>query len=117
MVLPQYIATSWSGLYNVVPGLWKSLVTPSDRDRCEKELSEYMSPPQSNDSELCILATDYEASYPGHMGGSLGNTVQYNGGQRFVQFAIASYPKGNSYPSVFTNVSSYLEWIVANMEP
>lgn len=117
-VLPHYIAICWYNMNTFEPGLWKSLVTPSDREECEKELY-YMSPPKSNDSELCILAKDYEARYPATMkyGGPLGNTVQYDGGQRFVQFAISSFPKGNSYPSIYTNVSSYLEWIVANMKP
>lgn len=117
MVLPRYIATSWFGLNQVAPVLWKSVVTPGDREKCEEEMASSMKP-KSNDSELCIREADYEDPYPCLMedGGPLGNAVPFNG-VRFVQFGVASLPRCNSLPSLYTNVSSYMEWVVANMKP
>lgn len=53
----------------------------------------------------------------GDSGGPLGNVAQLNG-LRFVQYGITSFGRGcGEGASAYTNVSKFMNWIGANMEP
>ncbi|XP_039439798.1 serine protease grass-like [Culex pipiens pallens] len=50
-------------------------------------------------------------------GSPLGYPVRSDGGIRFVQYGITSvFSCGANYPSIYTDVSFYMDWIVDNME-
>lgn len=50
-------------------------------------------------------------------GSPLGYPVRSDGGIRFVQYGITSvFSCGANYPSIYTDVSFYMYWIVDNME-
>ncbi|KAH8401357.1 hypothetical protein KR009_004939 [Drosophila setifemur] len=100
----HYRATGWENAENEEMARILMEVQPNDCSlhRCAQDLSP---------EQICAGNSKYNCM--GDSGGPLFQEVTVGGGQRYVQFGIAS--KGNTEcqnPRFYTRVSSYIDWVM-----
>ncbi|XP_050091446.1 CLIP domain-containing serine protease 14D-like [Anopheles aquasalis] len=89
---------------------------------CQQKLKENgLSIDLSEEFQICAQGEKLVDACRGDSGGPLGSYANQGGWARFVQYGIVSTVGdscGNlSVPGVYTRVSSYMNWIVQNMQP
>ncbi|KFB41565.1 AGAP004855-PA-like protein [Anopheles sinensis] len=123
-LLPKYIITGWGATEErtASPVLLKAIVNYEPIGTCEKKLKHIYRMHVTLDDrwQMCALGNNTD-SCVGDSGGPLGSTVSVNYVPKFVQFGIISAGLnlcGNfSSPGIYTRVSPYMNWILANIEP
>nr|XP_029716154.1 CLIP domain-containing serine protease 2-like [Aedes albopictus] len=130
MELPRYIITGWGSTEeeDESPVLLKGFISTIDLARCQM-IARNTSTELVIDTQFCSEGTHEAAGTRGDNGAPVGYTVKHNG-IRFVQFGICSYSieshnaslDGREYHAlgwyhVYTNVSSHMDWILANIAP
>ncbi|XP_053683030.1 transmembrane protease serine 9-like [Sabethes cyaneus] len=116
---PRYIVAGW-GLTDLLgklsPVLQKGTVMPGNRSECQEWLNGLRGEPQLAEGQLCLGGgNDSVDTCAGDSGGPLGYGAKLHG-VRFVQFGITSLGNTCGYvPTIFTDVTYYMDWILANM--
>lgn len=114
----RYIMTGWgrtSANGTSSKELLKGIVTSADQSKCQKWTNSVGG--VLDDRQLCVGQPGEPSFCGGDHGGPLGYSAWYNG-MRFIQFGIASYGAAScDCFSTYTNVASYMDWIIANMKP
>lgn len=87
------------------------------RENCTEIFGKYLT-----DEQLCVGSYLGGNSCFGDSGGPLmvSTTEDDGGGSKFVQHGIVSYGKrncSNNKPVIFTNVGSYVTWILETIKP
>ena len=76
---------------------------------------------QVTSRQICAGGEAGRDSCSGDAGGPLMSEGEINNGHRFVQYGIISFGPSNcgtrGYPSIYTRVSHYMDWILNNMKP
>ncbi|XP_058123247.1 serine protease easter-like [Anopheles ziemanni] len=102
--------------------LLKATVEPEPTETCVMKMEQiYKTNVQISDSwQMCALGNNTD-SCAGDSGGPLGSIVSVNDAPKFVQFGIISAGLNVcghvSSPGIYTRVTSYMDWILANVEP
>uniref|UniRef100_A0A1W7R7X0 Putative trypsin-like serine protease n=1 Tax=Aedes albopictus TaxID=7160 RepID=A0A1W7R7X0_AEDAL len=120
---PRYILTGWGATEeeDESPVLLKGFISTIDLAGCQMIARNISTEKQQIviDNQFCSESTHEAAASYGDHGAPVGYTIKHNG-IRFVQFGIFSfslrYFNGSRY-HVYTNVSSYMDWILANIVP
>ncbi|XP_053683628.1 chymotrypsinogen A-like [Sabethes cyaneus] len=103
---PRYIFTGWVGpLDEVILHMpVKATLQLADKSKCGSS--------DGTEKQLCLTG-----GCLGYGGNPVGYTAELYG-MRFVQFGMTSLQiPCDSGPSLYTNVSYYMDWIIANMKP
>ncbi|KFB41567.1 AGAP004855-PA-like protein [Anopheles sinensis] len=123
-LLPKYIITGWGATEErtASPVLLKAIVSYEPIEMCEKKLKHIYRMHVTLDDrwQMCALGNNTD-SCVGDSGGPLGSVVSVNDVPKFVQFGIITAGTklcGNiSSSGIYARVSSYMNWILANIEP
>uniref|UniRef100_A0A182FC40 CLIP domain-containing serine protease n=1 Tax=Anopheles albimanus TaxID=7167 RepID=A0A182FC40_ANOAL len=123
VALPRYIVTGWGMTERHVPSeaLLQAIIEPVPLLECIQKLSKQGFPVNlSEEYTMCAGGKDNVDACKGDSGGPLGFYVR-EVGARFVQYGIVSAGVNScgrtSAPGIYTRVSSYMDWIIANMRP
>ncbi|XP_055551565.1 serine protease 30-like [Wyeomyia smithii] len=116
---PRYIVTGWGKTETegeFPKTLLKATVSLTNNSECEKLFTKRRSPLFLNEKQLCAGENNV-GPCAGDSGAPLAYGANLNG-VRFVQFGLVSLggPCG-FFPTVYTNVAQYMDWIIANMKP
>uniref|UniRef100_A0A182NNM2 CLIP domain-containing serine protease n=1 Tax=Anopheles dirus TaxID=7168 RepID=A0A182NNM2_9DIPT len=121
--LPRYIITGWGATENGANSdvLLQANVNHIPMSECQQKMKEYsLLVSLSKELQICAGGENLVDSCKGDSGGPLGFSVDVSG-PKFVQFGIVSRGgKGcgeYNVPGIYTRVGSYMNWIVANMQP
>nr|XP_029718859.1 phenoloxidase-activating factor 3 isoform X1 [Aedes albopictus] len=124
MQLPRYVLTGWGATEEEEesPILRKGYISRLGKAECQVLANNISTKNKETlviDKQFCSKSADDSAPSRGDNGAPVGFVVKSNG-IRFVQFGIFSfhmfYFNGSEY-RVYTNVSSYMDWILANIVP
>lgn len=118
----RYIFTGWGRTEDdgpLSPVLLKATIPAVALAECQAwiNLVQARSVTLTENHHLCAGGEGLADSCVGDSGGPLGYAVKFRG-IRFVQFGIASFGSLScgQFPTVYTNVSSYMQWIMANID-
>ncbi|CAG9809782.1 unnamed protein product [Chironomus riparius] len=117
---PNYQVIGWGATENSTSStiLQKAFVPPVNISECEEKFAKIKKLNLSND-QMCAGGVAQVDACKGDSGGPLQAGGKVNKMIRVVQFGIVSYGVRTcgekSYPGIYTNVKSYLHWILDNM--
>ncbi|XP_055624213.1 transmembrane protease serine 9-like [Toxorhynchites rutilus septentrionalis] len=114
--ISKYIIAGWGkteyGDNDLSKILLKASVLHANKEECMSWMN--LSRVSFNDNQICAGGNSTNAC-GGDGGGPLGYVMKHRG-IRFVQFGITSFGVGcGNYPSVYTRVSSFMDWITAHV--
>ncbi|XP_058459518.1 transmembrane protease serine 9-like [Malaya genurostris] len=119
----RYIITGWGRTAahgDSSDVLLKATIFPTNRAQCQQWLSTSRRSFDLDEGQICAggRLPNLADTCAGDSGGPLGYGAKLNG-IRFIQFGISSMGVacGTEAPAIYTNVSHYIDWIVANMKP
>ncbi|XP_035785996.1 serine protease grass-like [Anopheles albimanus] len=122
-VLPKYILTGWGTTEEQALSdiLLQALLKHVPVSECQQKMRENaLRIDLSEDYQMCAGGEEKVDSCKGDSGGPLGFSVDLVGA-RFVQYGVVSAGVSTcgkvSVPGIYTRVSSYMNWIVENMQP
>ncbi|XP_053672270.1 serine protease easter-like [Anopheles nili] len=122
-VLPRYIITGWGTTEQQALSdlLLQAIVDHVPIPECQQKMNEnFLYVNLADEWQMCAAGKNLVDSCQGDSGGPLGFSVNV-AGSRFVQFGIVSAGVKScgkeSVPGIYTRVTSYMNWIVANMQP
>ncbi|XP_035912354.1 serine protease easter-like [Anopheles stephensi] len=122
-VLPKYIITGWGTTeqQSLSDVLLQAIVNHVTVPECQRKMNEnFLYVTLADEWQMCAAGEGLVDSCQGDSGGPLGFSVDISGA-RFVQFGIVSAGVKScgkeSVPGIYTRVTSYMNWIVANMKP
>ncbi|XP_070491115.1 phenoloxidase-activating factor 3-like [Chironomus tepperi] len=117
---PNYQVIGWGATENTTsyPILQKAYVPPVSISECEQKFAAIKKLSLS-DNQICAGGVALIDACRGDSGGPLQAPGKVNKMIRVVQYGIVSYGVKTcgeeSYPGIYTNVQSYLTWILDNM--
>uniref|UniRef100_A0A182TI49 Peptidase S1 domain-containing protein n=1 Tax=Anopheles melas TaxID=34690 RepID=A0A182TI49_9DIPT len=122
-VLPKYIITGWGTTeqQSLSDLLLQAIVNHVPVPECQQKMNEnFLYVTLADEWQMCAAGEGLVDSCQGDSGGPLGFSVDV-AGAKFVQFGIVSAGVRScgkeSVPGIYTRVTSYMNWIVANMKP
>uniref|UniRef100_A0A182RQF3 CLIP domain-containing serine protease n=1 Tax=Anopheles funestus TaxID=62324 RepID=A0A182RQF3_ANOFN len=122
-VLTKYIITGWGTTeeQSLSDVLLQAIVNHVEVPECQQKMTEnFLYVTLAEEWQMCAAGEGLVDSCQGDSGGPLGFSVDVSGA-RFVQFGIVSAGVRScgkeNVPGIYTRVSSYMDWIVANMKP
>ncbi|KAL9692896.1 hypothetical protein quinque_012181 [Culex quinquefasciatus] len=119
--LPNYIVSGWgrNETRHRMKSLRKAIVSSVDEAKCRTQYALFGL--TLVEDQFCAEAGagSSGSSCHGDVGAPLGYTAGYYGTQQFVQFGIAAFGTFGcrEAPSVYTNVSVHVGWIIGNVRP
>ncbi|XP_049543411.1 serine protease grass-like [Anopheles darlingi] len=120
IILQYYTVTGWGTTEQEKPSdvLLQALLKHVPVPECQQKLLDNgLIMDISEEFQMCAGGEGLVDSCKGDSGGPLGSNV----GGRFVQYGIVSAGASScgrlSLPGIYTRVSSYMNWIVENMQP
>uniref|UniRef100_A0A182FDJ9 CLIP domain-containing serine protease n=2 Tax=Anopheles albimanus TaxID=7167 RepID=A0A182FDJ9_ANOAL len=122
-IIPTYILTGWgtTAQQTLSDILKHKFLKHVPIPECQQRMKENgLSVDLADEYQICAKGKELVDSCQGDLGGPLGSYKPL-GNARFVQYGIVSTVGGScgnlSVPGVYTRVSSYMNWIVENMQP
>uniref|UniRef100_A0A182JYL3 CLIP domain-containing serine protease n=1 Tax=Anopheles christyi TaxID=43041 RepID=A0A182JYL3_9DIPT len=122
-VLSKYIITGWGTTeqQSLSELLLQAIVNHVPIPECQQKMNEnFLYVTLADEWQMCAAGEGLVDSCQGDSGGPLGFSVDV-AGAKFVQFGIVSAGVRScgkeSVPGIYTRVTSYMNWIVANMKP
>ncbi|KFB41564.1 AGAP004855-PA-like protein [Anopheles sinensis] len=122
--VPKYVITGWGTTekQTLSTELLEGLVRHVPILECQQHMNEKLLAVTLADPwQMCAIGDNLTDSCQGDSGGPLGATVSVHGDPKFVQYGIVSAGARScgyeSVPGIYTRVSTYMDWIVANLRP